>query len=123
MLGNNSAPDAAPKGRKPPVVSGWWVFGRGLPSAGVRVDSPAWVDWLMAPTTTSFAYPLFDRRCGYIIGFMTVRKERRRRGGAYWTAYRRQGRRLRKIYLGVAQAVTQARLEAIAMTLLADSAD
>ena len=84
----------------------------------MRLDRPAWFAWLEAPSTTSFSYPLFDRRCGYIIGFMTVRKERRQRGGAYWTVYRRQGRRLRKFYLGASQRLTQARLEAVAMTLL-----
>lgn len=49
---------------------------------------------------------------------MTVRKERRQRGGMYWTAYRRQGRRLRKIYLGPSHILTQARLEAVVMALL-----
>jgi LuxR family transcriptional regulator, maltose regulon positive regulatory protein len=100
------------------VVEELWVYGQGLPGAGLRLDRPGWFAWLNEPTTTSFSYPLFDRRCGYIIGFMTVRKEHRQRGGAYWTAYRRQGRRLRKIYLGSSHTLTQARLDAIAATLL-----
>ena len=50
---------------------------------------------------------------------MTVRKERRQRGGAYWTAYRRQGRRLRKIYLGPSASVTKARLREVAARLYA----
>jgi len=49
----------------------------------LRLDTPAWFAWLEAATTTSFAYPLFDPGKGYIVGRMTVRKERRRRGGAY----------------------------------------
>lgn len=118
VLGNISGSNDPPGGGKPAVVEEHWVYGTGLPSTGLRLDRPAWFDWLEAPSTTSFSYPLFDRRCGYIIGFMTVRKERRQRGGAYWTAYRRQGRRLRKIYLGASQRLTQARLEAVAMTLL-----
>lgn len=118
MLGNSSGSNDPPGGGKPAVVEEHWVYGTGLPSAGLRLDCPAWFDWLEAATTTSFSYPLCDRRCGYIIGCMTVRKERRQRGGTYWTAYRRQGRRLRKIYLGASQRLTQARLEAVAMTLL-----
>ncbi|MEI7645549.1 MAG: hypothetical protein WCJ55_14845 [Chloroflexales bacterium] len=51
---------------------------------------------------------------------MTVRKECRQRGGSYWTAYRRQGRRLRKIYLGSSPTLTQARLDAVVRTLLAE---
>lgn len=118
LLGNISAREGPKKGGKPPVVEELWVYGQGLPGAGLRLDRPGWFAWLSEPTTTSFSYPLFDRRCGYIIGFMTVRKERRQRGGAYWTAYRRQGRRLRKIYLGSSHTLTQARLDAIAATLL-----
>ena len=118
MLGNISGSEGPQTGGKPAVVEEHWIYGAGLPSAGLRLDRPAWFAWLEAATTTSFSYPLFDRRCGYIIGFMTVRKERRQRGGVYWTAYRRQGRRLRKIYLGSSQTLTQARLEAVVATLL-----
>lgn len=90
-------------------------------AAGIPLDSAAWWAWLADPTTTRFTYPLHDRRAGYISGFMTVRKERRQRGGAYWTVYRRAGGRLRKIYLGRAEAVTAARLEAIAQAWLAEA--
>lgn len=68
-------------------------------------------------TTRRFAYPLYDPAVGYVVGFMTVRKERRQRGGAYWTAYRRRGARLRKVYLGRSGTLTQARLQAIADAL------
>jgi hypothetical protein len=79
---------------------------------GPRLDTPAWVSWLDDPTTTSFSFPVFNPQRGYIAGFMTVRKERRRRGGPYWTAYWRVGGRLRKAYLGASPTVTTARLRA-----------
>ena len=120
VLGNISAKEGTAPGGKPPAVSGEWVYGPGLPSQGIRLNRPAWFAWLTEPTTTSFSYPLHDRRRGYIVGFMTVRKEPRQRGGTYWTAYRRQGRRLRKIYLGPTRALTQARLDAVAATLLGE---
>src|SRR5579884_3068524 len=84
----------------------------------IRLDTPVWFAWLEAPTTTSFAYPVHDTAHGYIDSFLTVRKERRQRGGAYWTAYRHVGGRLRKVYLGRSAAVTNERLRAIAATLL-----
>jgi LuxR family maltose regulon positive regulatory protein len=120
VLGNIFASEGTTKRGKPAVVSGEWVYGPELPNQGIRLDRPAWFAWLTEPTTTSFSYPLHDHRCGYIAGFMTVRKEPRQRGGSYWTAYRRQGRRLRKIYLGSTSALTQARLDAVAATLLSE---
>lgn len=120
VLGNRKEAEEEPQKGGPAVVAGVWVYGAELPSNGLRLDSPGWKAWLEEATTHSFSYPLFDRRCGYSIGFMTVRKERRQRGGTYWTAYRRQGRRLRKIYLGTSSAITQARLEAVAARLLAE---
>ena len=86
----------------------------------IRLDTPAWFEWLTAPTTTGFSYPLFDPARGYIVGFMTVRKERRQRGGMYWAVFRRCGKRVRKIYLGPAHTVTHARLQAIAEVLRAE---
>ena len=87
------------------------------PGTRIRLDTAAWLRWLDAPSTRGFSYPLFDARVGYIVGFMTVRKEPRQRGGAYWSVYRRAQGRLRKIYLGTSVAVTTARLEEIAATL------
>jgi hypothetical protein len=118
VLGNILPETEAVTPSKPAVVSEQWVYGPGLPESGLRLDRTGWFAWLEAPTTRSFSYPLFDRQRGYISGFMTVRKERRQRGGSYWTVYRRQGRRLRKIYLGPSSRLTQARLEAVAATLL-----
>ena len=71
------------------------------------LDTPAWVAWLESAAAVSFAYPVFDPTRGYMVGVMTVRKERRRRGGAYWVAYRRQAGHLRKVYLGVAATITR----------------
>jgi hypothetical protein len=85
----------------------------------IHLDSPQWFAWLEAPENHAFSYALMNHAEGYIDGFMTVRKERRQRGGVYWSAYRRQGRRLRKIYLGPAASVTQTRLREVAARLYA----
>lgn len=86
---------------------------------GPRLDTAAWFEWLAAPTTTSFAFPINNPRRGYIEGFMTIRKEPRSRGGVYWTAYWRVCGRLRKVYLGQDSAVTYARLQTISTTWFA----
>jgi hypothetical protein len=88
----------------------------GLP---LDLDTPAWFTWLEDATTHSFAYPIYNAAQGYIEAFMTLRKERRQRGGAYWTAYSHVGGRLRKAYVGRSPGVTQARLHALAATFLA----
>ncbi len=104
--------------KTPTVWEDPWRGGATLEN-GPRLDTPAWVAWLDDPATTSFAYPVDNPAQGYIEGFMTVRKEARARGGAYWTAYWRVGGRLRKAYLGHATAVTTTRLRAIAAAWLA----
>ena len=78
------------------------------------LDTPAWSAWLDDPGTRSFAFPVYDPVQGYIAGFMTVRKEPRQRGSAYWSAYWRVGGQVRKAYVGASGAVTAARLQAIA---------
>jgi LuxR family transcriptional regulator, maltose regulon positive regulatory protein len=113
-------------GRSIPTVevASSWQGGRAeltdLPAQApaIRLDTPAWTQWLAAPTTRSFAYPLFDRAAGWIAGFMTVRKERRARGSTYWVAYRRCDGQLRKIYLGRSSQVTGLRLAAVAAEFL-----
>ena len=87
-------------------------------TGGPRLDTPAWFAWLDAPTTRSFAYPIYNAPQGYIEAFMTLRKEHRQRGGAYWVAYSHVGGCLRKAYVGRSPAVTQVRLQAIAATFL-----
>ena len=102
---------------KPPRISGQWVYDGALPAGSVQLDTPAWFAWLAAATTTRFSYPLFDPQVGYIVGFMTVRKERRQRGSTYWVAYRHLGGQVRKSYIGRTSALTAQRLQAIASRL------
>jgi len=85
-----------------------------LPAGRLWLDTPAWFAWLEAPSTTRFSYALFNRAKGYIDGFITLRKEQRQRGRAYWSAYRRQGQRVRKLYLGPSTALTHDQLERLA---------
>jgi LuxR family maltose regulon positive regulatory protein len=94
-----------------------WVADPAHVSGHIRLDSVAWFVWLDATSTTGFAYPLFDPQVGYIVGFMSVRKERKQRGGDYWVAYRRYGGYLRKAYLGSSRVVTAAHLHQIAQRL------
>ena len=112
--------------RHTPTV--WVVWGGGQARAELNgategkpivVDSAAWFDWLAAETTHGFAYALFDRQAGYVRGFLTVRKERRTRGGSYWVAYRRAQGQLWKRYLGSASRLTYAELETIGEAALA----
>ena len=100
-----------------PRSSERWVYAPLLPCGSVQLDTPAWFAWLVAETTTRFSYPLYDPQVGYIVGWMTVRKEMRQRGGQYWVAYRRGGGQVRKAYIGSSRAVTAERLEAIAYQL------
>lgn len=111
--------------RRPTVWQSWpcGILALEDPVLNVKVvlDTPAWVAWLEDPATTSFAFPVDNPVRGYIEGFMTVRKERRERGGVYWTAYWRVRGRLRKVYLGAPTAVTAARLQAIGAAWLAQT--
>jgi LuxR family transcriptional regulator, maltose regulon positive regulatory protein len=100
-----------------PRISERWVYDPLMPSGSVQLDTPAWFAWLAAETTTRFSYPLYDRQVGYIVGWMTVRKEMRQRGGHYWVAYRRGGGQVRKAYIGSSGAVTTQRLQVIAYRL------
>jgi LuxR family maltose regulon positive regulatory protein len=79
----------------------------------IVLGSEEWFSWLSEPEHGSFdlQHPL---------GNLTVRKERRQRGGEYWTAYRRVGKRLRKVYLGKSSELTLARLQRAAITLAID---
>ena len=100
-----------------PRVSEQWVYDVALLGGCVQLDTPAWFAWLAAETTRRFSYGLFDAQLGYIVGWMTVRKERRQRGSEYWVAYRRQSGVVRKVYIGSSRAVTAQRLQAIAYRL------
>jgi LuxR family maltose regulon positive regulatory protein len=84
-------------------------------SDAVAVGSAAWFTWLAAPNTRSFAFH------GEASSF-TARKEERRRGTTYWSAYRSIQGRVRKAYLGTATALTLERLTATARTLVEEVA-
>jgi LuxR family transcriptional regulator, maltose regulon positive regulatory protein len=73
-------------------------------------DQQAWLDWLEAEETAVFRYE------GHA-GSFTARRERRQRGGYYWTAYRRHMNRLHKVYLGRSDTLTPDALEAPAVAL------
>jgi hypothetical protein len=107
---------------KPATVSSGYLYGAQTHWQSIRLDSPQWFAWLDAPGHDSLAYALVDPAKGYIAGWMTVRKERRPRGGAYWTAYRRRGHRVCKVYLGPTATLTEARLMAAAQRLQAPTA-
>jgi LuxR family maltose regulon positive regulatory protein len=108
--------------RKPPQVRDAWLLNPEVDGGDVRLDTPAWFAWLERAKTRSFAYGLVDPAQGCIVGLMTVRKERRQRGGWYWSVYRRQGSQLRRFYLGCSCQVTQTRLHQIAQQLLTEAA-
>ena len=104
-----------------PRPASHWLEDPQQPGVRIRLDTAEWFAWLEKPEVRRFSYPVDDAKQGYIVGFMTVRKERRERGGEYWTAYRRTGARLRKVYLGQSAAVTDGRLVAIAEQFLQDA--
>ena len=108
--------------RKTAWVSEGALYAPNLAQGSVELDSTAWFNWLEQEASRSFSYPLFDARCGYIIGYLTVRKEARERGGWYWSAYRRDRGRMWKRYLGRSSSVTAARLEQLAGSLLRERA-
>jgi LuxR family transcriptional regulator, maltose regulon positive regulatory protein len=96
--------------RIPHVVDGVLHVPESPGGPKIAVGSPSWIAWLTDPTTRSFAFR--SSRATY-----TARKERRARGGEYWTAYRRQSGRLRKAYLGKAEDLTLDRLDDAAEAL------
>lgn len=80
----------------------------------VAPGSPAWFAWLAAIPSFAFVGKL---------GHLTVRQERRPRGGTYWYAYHRDGDTLAKRYLGRTTALVPDQLEAVAAQLVAWRAD
>src|SRR6516165_3942004 len=65
-------------------------------------DGPEWFTWL--DQISSFAFAGKD-------GHYTARKEAKRRGGHYWSAYLAISEHLTKKYLGKTAELTLARLE------------
>jgi len=81
----------------------------GRPGAPIPLGSAAWFAWLAGAGNGSFAYR------GPAGGF-TARRERRGKRD-YWYAYRTSGGRLHKAYLGAAEALGPAHLDAVARRL------
>lgn len=75
---------------------------------GVAVGSPEWYAWLAEAVSFRFENN---------IGTFTARKEARARGGMYWTAYRRAGGKLHRVYLGASDELTPERLNDAARRL------
>src|SRR5215210_766937 len=77
----------------------------------IALDSPVWTAWLEDRATHSFSFEGPS-------GTFTARKERRSGSSEeYWSAYRKQGGKLRKVYLGKAEKLTLARLDEAATRL------
>lgn len=91
----------------PKVISGI-LYTDDETTTGTRVGSPAWFAWLQNASTF-----YFEGRNGTL----TAHRERRKRGGRYWIAYRRRAGLLRRAHLGKAHLLTLDRLEAIAVAL------
>ena len=88
--------------------------------AALKLDSAAWFEWLEDQQTSGFSYPIYNAEAGYIEAFITLRRERRTRGGQYWVAYGRVGGRLCKRYLGASSKLSWARLGELAAWYLAE---
>src|SRR5690242_11661529 len=72
-------------------------------------ESAAWFAWLATHTSFSFQGQH---------GSLHLQKEMRPRGKeGYWYAYRRQGKRMVKHYVGRSADLSMARLETVAQTL------
>src|SRR5712691_1077540 len=76
----------------------------------VSVGSQQWFSWLAEYNTISFFF-------AHEAGSFTARKERRKRGGWYWIAYRSRGGRLSKTYLGRSEDLTLERLREVTALL------
>src|SRR6266700_2954731 len=82
-------------------------MGRSTP---VPVGSQQWYSWLADEENGSFFF-------AHESGSFTARKERRKRGGWYWIAYRSRGGRLAKTYIGRSEDLTPERLHAVTYQL------
>ena len=80
-------------------------------ATAIQVDTPAWFGWLHNATSFSYALgaPTFYS--------LTLRKEKRRRH-SYWYAYLKSGNKLHNAYAGRTQALSTARLDQVAHSLL-----
>jgi predicted ATPase/DNA-binding CsgD family transcriptional regulator len=95
-----------------PIVSDNHVFG--LDRAGEQpypfvVGTDAWYSWLKDHQIQSFCFK-------HPLGTFTARRERKRHGW-YWYAYRKREGRLRKVYLGKTEKLTQEWLSTVAILI------
>ena len=96
--------------RVPSVVGGRLLETPDGDADGAIVGSPAWFAWLRSDVSRSFSFQS-------PAGTFTARRERRRRGGHYWIAYRTSAGRQHKAYLGKVDDLTAERLAHVAGTL------
>jgi LuxR family maltose regulon positive regulatory protein len=88
----------------------------GRNAAPVLVGSQQWYHWLAAEENASFFFT--DEA-----GSFTARKERRKRGGWYWIAYRSRGGKLLKTYIGRSENLTSERLREVTQQLGSQQTD
>lgn len=96
----------------PQVHNGMLTWQSGAETHCLTVGTANWYAWLEQVSTFAYADPM---------GTFTARKERTRRGGAYWKAYRKRAGKLHHAYLGKSNEVTLERLQAVATSLARDS--
>ncbi len=96
--------------RIPRVAEGELQLNEAGRRPAIRVGSAAWFAWLRRDDAGSFAFVGPG-------GTFTARREHRARGGAYWTAYRKHGGRLHRVYLGKADQLSLDRMDAAAAAL------
>ncbi|MDQ5853535.1 MAG: hypothetical protein M3380_15970, partial [Chloroflexota bacterium] len=94
----------------PTVRSDTLLYQEAGEARSLVVGTASWYAWLAGATTFAFVGNQ---------GMFTARNERpsNRRGSTYWYAYRKQGRQLRKVYLGKPEDLTLERLNAAAALL------
>ncbi len=76
----------------------------------IKLDTERWFEWLELEETRSFAFEGYSGR-------FTARKENKKRGNAYWYAYRWLDGKTIKAYLGASQNLTLDKLDEVAAKL------
>ena len=97
--------------RRIPHVADGYFMRKDHPERRISRSTRPWAEWLEDRATRSFSFEGPS-------GTFTARKERRSGSDEeYWSAYRKRGGKLRKVYLGKAEKLTLARLEKAATEL------